>query len=117
MVVVPSWPAICSQYRKEHLFYDILLSQNDDTQFCHLQLATGYISLRNSWALQPDDILMLCSDGLWEMVRDNDMEQIIASSARHPSQISTMLVQAALARGGADNISVVVVGLTQPPAS
>lgn len=59
--------------------------------------------------LQVGDILILCSDGLWEMVRDNDLEQIVAAGAPHASQISAMLVQAALTRGGADNISVVVV--------
>ncbi|WP_165423870.1 PP2C family protein-serine/threonine phosphatase [Ktedonosporobacter rubrisoli] len=60
-------------------------------------------------ALQPGDVLVLCSDGLWEMVRDSDIHKIIAASAPHPSQISTMLIQAALARGGADNVSVVVI--------
>jgi len=60
-------------------------------------------------SLQAGDILMLCSDGLWEMVRDPDIASILASSAPHASQISTMLVQAALSRGGADNISVVVI--------
>jgi serine/threonine protein phosphatase PrpC len=60
-------------------------------------------------SLQAGDILVLCSDGLWEMVRDTDIAGILASSASHASQISTMLVQAALSRGGADNIGVVVV--------
>jgi len=64
-------------------------------------------------SLQAGDILMLCSDGLWEMVRDPDIASILASSAPHASQISTMLVQAALSRGGADNISVVVVCVLQ----
>lgn len=61
--------------------------------------------------LCPGDILLLCSDGLWEMVRDNDIERIIASSAPHAAQISSMLIQAALIRGGADNVSVVVCAL------
>lgn len=60
-----------------------------------------------------DDILLLCSDGLWEMVRDGDMSRIIASSTLRPSQISAMLIQAALAQGGADNISAVVVHMAQ----
>jgi serine/threonine protein phosphatase PrpC len=59
--------------------------------------------------VQAGDILILCSDGLWEMVRDPDIENIVASSSPHASQISSMLVQAALTRGGADNISVVAV--------
>jgi serine/threonine protein phosphatase PrpC len=63
--------------------------------------------------LQPDDILLLCSDGLWEMVRDPAMEKIIASSSHLPAQISNILVQAALNHGGADNISVIVVGIVK----
>ncbi len=61
--------------------------------------------------LQADDILLLCSDGLWEMVRDGALERIVATSAHQPAQIGTLLVQAALSQGGADNISVVVVGI------
>ena len=58
--------------------------------------------------LQADDVLVLCSDGLWEMVHDDEMEGLIASSLAYPSQLSKMLIQAALMRGGADNISVIV---------
>lgn len=60
-------------------------------------------------ALQPEDILMLCSDGLWEMVRDAQIQQIIASTRNQPTQTSAALVQAALEGGGKDNISVIVV--------
>jgi serine/threonine protein phosphatase PrpC len=63
--------------------------------------------------LQPDDILLLCSDGLWEMVYDQKMEEIITTSSRQPAQISNLLVEAALTEGGVDNISVVVVGLAK----
>jgi serine/threonine protein phosphatase PrpC len=59
--------------------------------------------------LQTGDILLLCSDGLWEMVRDAEIEKIICSFESHPAQISTMLVQTALNHGGADNVSVIVV--------
>ncbi len=60
-------------------------------------------------ALQPEDLLLLCSDGLWEMVRDAQIQQIIASMLRQPTGISAALVQAALEGGGKDNISVIVV--------
>ncbi|GHO46422.1 PP2C family protein-serine/threonine phosphatase [Ktedonospora formicarum] len=58
--------------------------------------------------LQERDVLVLCSDGLWEMVRDPEIEQIIAEASTQASEISSQMVQAALSHGGADNISVVV---------
>jgi serine/threonine protein phosphatase PrpC len=48
------------------------------------------------------------------MVRDAAIQDVIAASAAHPAQISSMLVQSALSRGGADNISVVVIGVVRP---
>jgi serine/threonine protein phosphatase PrpC len=63
--------------------------------------------------LQADDVLVLCSDGLWEMVHDDEMESIVASSNSYPSQLSKMLIQAALMRGGVDNISVIVACMAQ----
>ena len=60
-------------------------------------------------SLQPEDVLLLCSDGLWEMVHDHVIEKIVRASNPHASQISSMLLQAALNNGGADNVSIVVV--------
>jgi serine/threonine protein phosphatase PrpC len=56
------------------------------------------------------DKLLLCTDGLWEMVRDTEIQRIISSPV-DPSAVSTLLVQAALAGGGNDNVSVVVVNV------
>ena len=53
------------------------------------------------------DWLLLCSDGLWEMVRDMELAQIM-SSGNAPEEISDLLVQAALDGGGMDNVSVIV---------
>jgi len=57
--------------------------------------------------LRKGDWLLLCSDGLWEMVRDREIERIMKSES-DPAQMSDMLVQAALKGGGADNVSVIV---------
>lgn len=55
------------------------------------------------------DVLLLCSDGLWEMVRDFEIQEIVRTCAPYASQICAMLIQAALNRGGTDNISVIAV--------
>jgi len=64
---------------------------------------------RFTLALQPEDLLLLCSDGLWEMVRDAQIKQIIQENLPQAAQISTALVQAALEGGGQDNVSVIAV--------
>jgi PPM family protein phosphatase len=55
------------------------------------------------------DILLLCSDGLWEMVRDPQIATILASRMPDPTQTAHALIQAALAGGGVDNVSAIVV--------
>ncbi len=58
--------------------------------------------------LRRGDSILLCSDGLWEMVRDPDI-RLLLSSGHEPTQVCDMLVHAALRGGGADNVSVIVV--------
>jgi serine/threonine protein phosphatase PrpC len=55
------------------------------------------------------DILLVCSDGLWEMVRDQQIATILATPASDPSSTTSALIQAALAGGGDDNTSAIVV--------
>jgi serine/threonine protein phosphatase PrpC len=58
------------------------------------------------------DKLLLCSDGLWEMVRDPQIEHLLGLTA-DPVTICQCLLQAALDGGGDDNVSVIVVEVLQ----
>jgi serine/threonine protein phosphatase PrpC len=56
--------------------------------------------------IKPGDILVTCSDGLWEMVRDSEIKNIIEQHADNPQALTQSLLTAALERGGEDNVSV-----------
>ena len=58
--------------------------------------------------LVPDDHLILCSDGLWEMVHDEGLEEVLLSEPE-PQRACERLVQNANLAGGEDNISVIIV--------
>jgi serine/threonine protein phosphatase PrpC len=63
--------------------------------------------------LQPGDKLLLCSDGLWDMVRDPEIQRLLSLPAPDPAQTGKDLIQAALESGGEDNVSVIVVSVTE----
>lgn len=58
--------------------------------------------------LQDGDMLLLCSDGLWEMVRRQDLVSILQQED-DPQHICDRLIDTANAHGGEDNITAVVV--------
>ena len=56
--------------------------------------------------LKPGDRFMLCSDGLYGYVQDDELHEMLAGDAE---EVAKRLVATANERGGRDNITVVVV--------
>lgn len=65
--------------------------------------------------VRPGDRFLLCSDGLSGLVPEENLAQLLAQR-QPPDELVRSLVQAALDAGGYDNITAIVVEVTQPPA-
>ncbi|OGW36198.1 MAG: hypothetical protein A2010_13820 [Nitrospirae bacterium GWD2_57_9] len=68
---------------------------------------------RRTIELRENDVLLLCTDGLTEMIEDREIERILLSSAL-PDAVQG-LIAAANRNGGVDNITVVVVKVEELP--
>jgi serine/threonine protein phosphatase PrpC len=89
-----------------------------DEVYTHPQRSQIYRSLGDESDIQVDlfphrlrvgETFVLCSDGLWEMVHDPEIERLLARSALgDPQALAQQLIEMANANGGDDNISVLV---------
>ncbi|MDO4289686.1 MAG: Stp1/IreP family PP2C-type Ser/Thr phosphatase [Eggerthellaceae bacterium] len=61
--------------------------------------------------VETGDRLLLCSDGLSSMIEDDEIEGILVHTA-DPQLAASQLVNAAIAAGGLDNVTTVVVDVT-----
>jgi len=62
---------------------------------------------------EPGDVFLLCSDGLSTMVANEEMASAIEAAERDPQRAAVALVAAANARGGEDNVTVVLFELLE----
>jgi protein phosphatase len=60
--------------------------------------------------LEESDILLLCTDGLWGVVGDQELAHV--AKGNPPAEACTILVKMALERGGPDNITVLVLRIS-----
>ena len=65
------------------------------------------------FGLRDGDQLLLCSDGLTGMVDEAAIRGLIAG--REPQDACQALIDAALAAGGKDNVTVILARYTFPP--
>jgi len=66
--------------------------------------------------VMPEDIYLLCSDGLNDMVDDADIELVLASLKSNLPLAAQQLVMIANDNGGHDNVSVMLARVTEPTA-
>lgn len=59
--------------------------------------------------MEPGDILLLCSDGLTNMLPDDEIKSLVSQAAGDVKRAARDLVDAANARGGEDNITVLLI--------
>jgi len=60
--------------------------------------------------VRPGDRFLLCSDGLTDMLEEEDLSALLRSQTAAPA-CAAALYQLAMQRGGKDNISVLLVGI------
>ena len=60
-------------------------------------------------SIRSGDVLLLCSDGLNTMLSDDDIRDLLGAHHDDPEAAARTLVAAANARGGDDNVTVIVV--------
>ncbi len=64
-------------------------------------------------AVLPDDIYMLCSDGLTDMVKDEEIHLTLSKYSANLAQTADELVKFANKRGGKDNTSIILVRILE----
>jgi protein phosphatase len=66
--------------------------------------------------IEAGDRILLCSDGLSDMVSEAGISELLADSPDDPERVARGLLSAALEAGGNDNITIVVVDVKERPA-
>lgn len=64
--------------------------------------------------LVPSDVILLCSDGLTDLVSDSEIQAMLAG--RSLKQAAEALIDLACQRGGHDNITILMLGVPWDPA-
>lgn len=89
-------PEHIAVHHSRHILTGVLSTQGEEAQaeLLKVELAEG-------------DQVLLCTDGLTEMVSDNEITEVLTNSVSAPNACRE-LVDLALAHGGKDNVTVVV---------
>jgi protein phosphatase len=108
------------QLTRDHTLAQALIdagmaNHNDAATRSMRHVLTGAVGSKGEWMepqiewskLSRGDVLMLCTDGLTEMVDDHTIQCVLAD-AKSPQNACEDLIALALSAGGLDNITVTV---------
>ncbi len=118
-------PGSIHQITVDHTLERELIEQGLSEQFTrpYRNMVTRCLNTRNERVpvdlfhveLQPGDRILLCSDGLSDMVDDDSIHDIVMTASSNEAACE-QLVQAALGAGGRDNITVTLACVTRDMA-
>ncbi len=60
--------------------------------------------------IQNNDLLILCTDGVWSVIEDNEFGKF-AKVTKDPERLSNLIIEMAIDRNSDDNLSIVVIEL------
>jgi serine/threonine protein phosphatase PrpC len=89
------------------------LSRNKNLVTRALGVDPGVVPEIRDYDVQAGDVYLLCSDGLPDMVEDEDIAMTLSSLSSSPESCAERLVDMANDAGGRDNISVVLIKIRQ----
>ena len=93
-------------------------SQNKNLVTRALGIDRSVVAEIHVYEALPGDIYLICSDGLSDMVADEDIHLAVSGLREKPQLAADHLVRMANDQGGRDNVSVILVRVLQPyPAS
>jgi PPM family protein phosphatase len=64
--------------------------------------------------VQSEDVIIMCSDGVWSMIEDNEFAEL-TNSTKDPEKLSKKIGELALERDHDDNLSVIVINISDLP--
>ncbi len=95
------------------------ISEGEATQSVNRNMITRALGINidveidvQQQTLEMGDILLLCSDGLSDLVNERDIQMILQQTDRDLNEKSKQLVSKANENGGHDNISVIIIDVT-----
>jgi len=89
------------------------LSQNKNLVTRALGIDPSVETEVHTYDAEPDDVYLLCSDGLSDMVEDEEIRMTLVTLKSNPALTVQQLVQAANDNGGRDNISAMLIRVAE----